>query len=166
MNMPLTQEEFVKEINSKKASEWSVLVKEDLINHVKSFFSRFTIIDIQVVGSRVFGGWREYSDIDIWAYVEETLPDGTPVDLRAKSPHYYKNVQIDIKVATKLPNGERTRRVYKGHGEKPHEDGWLLPVYSLTTNELLDNENNDLDHFVKTSFKTDLIQGIQPYEQK
>lgn len=162
--MPLTEQEFIQEINSKKASEWSELAKQKVLDYVTSTFTRFTPFDIQVVGSRVFGGWREWSDIDVWLYVEETLPDGTRYDMRPKSPQYEGGVQIDIKVATKLPDGARTRRVYSGHPEAPHEDGWLLPVYSLMTNELLDGHDNDLDSYVQSDFKKDLKQGIQPYE--
>lgn len=165
-----TNEEFINAINSNRTPNWPDAVKQEIKDYlIWVYGQRFTIVDIQVVGSHVFGGHREYSDVDIWIYVQEKMPNGERYDLRSDSLSTYKNVQLDVKIRTVPEDGSVTKRTYKGHPEQPFPDdpdrqGWVLPVYSLITNQLLDGVNNDLDHYVQTKFKKDLQAGILPHK--
>lgn len=153
---------FLQTINSAKAEDWPKSVKDEIIDLIKGIYSRYTIVDIQIVGSHCFGGWAEESDVDITVYVTE--PD---IKYSSNASLSYKLVNFDVKVETapKPIGGQLTRKVYVGHTDNP--DGWYLPSYSLTENKPVADNIQELDTYVLTNErKKKYEKGIKHYVPK
>lgn len=82
-------------------------------------------------GSRVFGGFREKSDLDIAYYT-----DGVKTHSKKDNKSFvFQNIRVSIKY---FPSN---LAILKVRGK------WLLPLFNLTTHEYLEGNSGDLEKY-------------------
>ena len=89
-------------------------------------------VDVAVGGSRVMGGYKLTSDIDVVAYIKNYVPPTVPGRnyFRHREKTKFLNVKVDVWL--KCPD-DNVLGIFPGHPDAPTEMGWRLPYYSLMT---------------------------------
>jgi len=91
--------------------------------------------EIGICGSRVHGGYKQSSDMDAVAYINNYTPPTIPGRLyfRHREITTFQNVKVDVWLKSSDDKGIGT---FPKHPDAPSELGWRLPYYSLITHTL------------------------------
>lgn len=110
---------------------------EEFIDYMYSF----KIKDIQAAGSRVFGGFKKKSDIDIVVFVDDKIDD------KINDKILYDNINVDLYIFQTPKNGVLHRNCYQNHPLKP--EGRNLPHFSLYTFEIIGGDEKDIKNHIE-----------------
>ena len=89
------------EIRTKVVSKWSQESQDELRLYIEDIVKPFyTVEEVQVVGSRMFGGFRINSDLDVFVWVTEEVTE--PSESNRAWVHMasvWKTLNVDLKIA-------------------------------------------------------------------
>lgn len=88
--------------------------------------------DVVISGSRVLGGYKPTSDIDVVAYVKDYMPPVLPGRSYFRHREVIKFMNVKADVWLRCIN-DKELGVFPGHPDAPTVLGWRLPYYSLVT---------------------------------
>lgn len=127
-------------IDMELIQNWNIEDKQKLLDHIKNSIT-VEYIDICVCGSRVFGGFKPTSDIDVVVLVEDCCGidrvnnyyDGTP-----NPENTYNDFRINISFKS---YDKSCNNVWRSVGVD-----LTLPQYSLITGELCPGNENHIEY--------------------
>jgi len=123
---------------NKLIKDWTKKQREDLATEVSEFVDyyynkKYTILDIQAAGSRVFGGFKNHSDLDVVVRVKEK-------DVRDNCSIFYKDIRVSVRIETQPKDGSLWRKCYVGSPHKP--EGRNLPTFSLLNHKVFGSDSD------------------------
>ena len=147
---------FSEELETKVVPEWGIESQEELANYITNIVKpHYTIEEIQAVGSRMFGGFRIDSDLDIVVQVKEDIASENNGQKSISLKREWKNLSLEIFIE-QTPNENFLRPVFC---QKPQ---------TISSPESFDNmiEQVKSDILILNSEKTNLnLKKIKELEE-
>ncbi len=103
--------------------------------------------DIIACGSRVLGGYKENSDIDVVAYLDNYIPPTVPgrAYFRYRAVTMFEDLRVDVWLRR---SEDRQLGIFPGHPDAPTPLGWRLPYYSLINKQLDQLNREEIQHYL------------------